>query len=177
MSEALKVEYVGEGRIPTIKEAWYAEEIINRQGSEAFETAQKLSSIVEEVRRSQATRELAEGLREALAEQTRLKEDLEIRFRELAEQWYMDTMPLSSYIEKILHPAYQKILVLGKGVVPFIMDEIRDMPNDWFWALRMLTDVDDPVTSEEAGNMQAMANAWLHWWDKEGPNWRAQNSL
>ena len=98
------------------------------------------------------------------------------KFRALAEQWYTDTMPLSSYIERILHPAYQKILVLGTDVVPFIMDEIRDMPNDWFWALRLLTET-DPVRSEEAGNMQAMANAWLHWWEQEGPTWRQQHGL
>ena len=102
--------------------------------------------------------------------------EVERKFRTLAEEWYVDTMPLSSYIERILHPAYQRILVLGKGVVPFIMDEIRDMPNDWFWALRILTDA-DPVKAEEAGNMQRMADAWLQWWEQEGPVWRRQHGL
>ena len=101
---------------------------------------------------------------------------VEQQFRALAQEWYIDTMPLSSYIEKVLHPAYQKILVLGRRVVPFIMDEIRDMPNDWFWALRMLTDA-DPVKPEEAGNMQAMANAWLSWWEQDGVTWREQHGL
>jgi hypothetical protein len=94
----------------------------------------------------------------------------------MAERWYLDTMPLSSYVERILHPAYQKILVLGKRTVPLIMDEIRDMPNDWFWALRMLTDV-DPVEAGDAGNMQAMANAWLRWWEVSGPEWQQRNGL
>jgi hypothetical protein len=102
--------------------------------------------------------------------------EVEQKFRALAEEWYMDTMPLSSYVEKILHPAYQKILVLGTDAVPFIMDEIRDMPNDWFWALRMLTDA-DPVRSEEAGNMQIMTSAWLHWWEHEGRTWRLEHGL
>ena len=99
---------------------------------------------------------------------------LEQEFRVLAEEWYMDTMPLSSYLEKILHPSYQKILVLGRGVVPFIMNELRDMPNDWFWALRMLTDA-DPVEPDQAGDMQAMTNAWLYWWENEGSTWQAHN--
>src|SRR3981081_1044100 len=38
--------------------------------------------------------------------------DVERRFGELAEQWYMDTLLTSSYFDKILHPAYQKILRL-----------------------------------------------------------------
>lgn len=101
---------------------------------------------------------------------------VERQFRELAQTWYLETMPLSSYIEKILHPSYQKILVLGKRAVPLIMDEISDMPNDWFWALRMLADV-DPVRAEDAGNMQAMANAWLEWWKTDGPTWLQQNGL
>ena len=101
---------------------------------------------------------------------------IEAKFRALAEEWYMDTMPLSAYIEKILHPAYQKILVLGKGAVPFIMGELRDMPNDWFWALRILTEA-DPVKAEETGNMQSMADAWLHWWEVDGAGWRQQNGL
>jgi hypothetical protein len=68
----------------------------------------------------------------------------------------------SSYFDKILHPAYQKILTLGKAAVPFILRELQDMPNDWFWALRVITD-EDPTTPEQAGDMEAMARAWLEW--------------
>lgn len=107
---------------------------------------------------------------------TQVSLETERQFRALAERWYLDTMPLSSYVEKILHPSYQKILVLGKQAVPFIMDELEDMPNDWFWALRMLTDA-DPVPPTSAGNMQVMADAWLQWWQNEGPVWRRQNGL
>jgi hypothetical protein len=84
----------------------------------------------------------------------------EHRFRELAEQWYLDTLLTSSYFEKILHPAYQKILTLNQDAIPLILHELETMPNDWFWALRVLTDA-DPVTPEMAGDMQAMADAWI----------------
>src|SRR5438876_1230360 len=36
--------------------------------------------------------------------------ETERRFRLHAERWYVDTLRLSSYFEKILHPDYQKIL-------------------------------------------------------------------
>jgi hypothetical protein len=96
------------------------------------------------------------------AAQPSVSPEVEAKFRALAEQWYIETMPLSSYFEKILHPAYQKILTLGKAAVPFILRELEDEPNDWFWALRMITDA-DPVTAEQAGDMEAMAQAWLRW--------------
>lgn len=93
--------------------------------------------------------------------------ETEQTFRSLAERWYLDTMPLSSYIDKILHPAYQKILTLADEAVPLILRELQDQPNDWFWALRILTD-DDPVSPNDAGDMVAMTNAWLRWGTDKG---------
>ena len=91
---------------------------------------------------------------------------IEQAFRQHAERWYLDTLILSSYFEKILHPDYQKILTLGPDAIPLILRELEDMPNDWFWALQMLTDT-DPVQEHQAGDMQAMADAWLKWGKNE----------
>jgi hypothetical protein len=93
--------------------------------------------------------------------------DIVRKFEALAEQWYLETMASSSYLDKILHPAYQKIMVLGVRAVPLILRELQAMPNDWFWALRMLTE-EDPVTPDQAGNMAAMADAWLRWGKEKG---------
>jgi hypothetical protein len=93
--------------------------------------------------------------------------EAEQTFRMHAERWYLDTLILSSYFEKILHPDYQKILTLGTDAIPLILRELEDMPNDWFWALRVLTDA-DPVRPEQAGDMQAMADAWIEWGKAEG---------
>ncbi|HKR59037.1 MAG TPA: hypothetical protein VJS64_04835 [Pyrinomonadaceae bacterium] len=99
--------------------------------------------------------------------ESEVRAEVEQAFRLHAERWYSDTLILSSYLEKILHPDYQKILTLGPEVVPLILNELTDMPNDWFWALRMLTEA-DPVEPEQAGDMQAMANAWIEWGKAEG---------
>ncbi len=93
--------------------------------------------------------------------------ETEQSFRLHAERWYMDTLRLSSYYEKILHPEYQKILTLGTEAVPLILRELEDMPNDWFWALQILTEA-DPVQEHQTGDMQAMADAWLQWGHDEG---------
>ena len=91
-------------------------------------------------------------------------EEIEHKFARLAEQWYEETLFSSDYLEKILHPAYQRIIGLGRKAIPLILNELQDMPNDWFWALRALTEEgEDPVTPEYAGQPEEMAKAWLNW--------------
>jgi hypothetical protein len=76
-------------------------------------------------------------------------------------------MHVSDYHQIILHPAYQGIIGLGMQAVPLILQELRDMPASWFWALRAITGA-DPTTPHQAGNNQEMANAWLQWGEKQG---------
>jgi hypothetical protein len=180
MSELSIIEYEDTG-IWTAKETWYTEEVARREKRQTIEYAKEVSQVVEEARRREALAQaLADQFRSAVlaerAKQTEAEKALEAKFRKLAEEWYVETMPLSSYLEKILHPSYQRILTLGPKVVPLIMAELRDMPNDWFWALRVLTEV-DPVEAGEAGNMRAMANAWLRWWEQDGLSWRQENHV
>lgn len=98
----------------------------------------------------------------------RVDPHVEREFRSLAETWYLDTLVLSSYFEKILHPSYQRILTLGDGAITLILRELQDMPNDWFWALRILAHGADPVKPEQSGDLEAMAEAWLEWGKAEG---------
>jgi hypothetical protein len=88
-------------------------------------------------------------------------------FRFLAENWYLETLHSSGYLDKILHPAYQRIIGLGKDVIPFIVRELQDEPSEWFWALRALTG-EDPTTKEMAGNREKLAEAWLNWGKENG---------
>lgn len=74
--------------------------------------------------------------------------EVEQKFQKFAEVWYQDTLVLSDYLTKILHPAYQRIIGLGLPVVPFILRELQDMPTEWFWALRAITGV-DPTSPKE----------------------------
>lgn len=92
---------------------------------------------------------------------------IETEFNELAEQWYRATLHSSGYVDKILHPAYQRIIGLGKDVVPLILRELQDAPSDWFWALRALTG-EDVTTPEMAGKRDEMARAWLDWGKERG---------
>ena len=92
---------------------------------------------------------------------------IEAEFNTLAEQWYRETLHSSGYVEVILHPAYQRIIGLGKDVIPFILRELQDEPLEWFWALRALTG-EDPTTEEMSGKRDEMAKAWLDWGKEQG---------
>ena len=102
----------------------------------------------------------------AAKQQVEIK-SIEQEFRELAEKWYMETLHLSSYWEVILHPAYQSIIGLGRGVIPFILHELKDFQAEWFWALQAITRV-NPVTDEQVGKPSEMAKAWINWGKENG---------
>lgn len=92
---------------------------------------------------------------------------VEQEFSILAETWYRETLHSSAYLDKILHPAYQRIIGLGKDVIPLILRELQDQPCEWFWALRALTGK-DATSPEMAGKRDEMAKAWLSWGKENG---------
>ena len=101
------------------------------------------------------------------AKRRQTKKDVEKQFNLLAEKWYLETLHSSGYLDKVLHPAYQRIIGLGKSVIPFILNELKDQPVEWFWALRALTG-EDPTTATMQGKKDEIAKAWLNWGKKNG---------
>jgi hypothetical protein len=83
-------------------------------------------------------------------------------FRDLANEWKAAETPSSSVKELAMHQAYQKIIGLGPAAVPFIIAELKRAPDHWFWALEAITGA-DPVTLKAAGDLDAMAAAWIDW--------------
>ena len=96
--------------------------------------------------------------------------ELEARFHLLAEEWRTETRMLSLVTQKSIHPTYQKIIGMGKPVVPLILRSLEQKPDHWFWALRAITN-EDPVKPEQRGRMQQMAQAWIQWGKEHGYEW------
>ncbi len=69
---------------------------------------------------------------------------------------------MSNVGKKAIHPAYQKIIGMGKDAVPFILAELRNAPDDWFWALHAITGA-NPIPEESRGRLYAMTAAWIQW--------------
>jgi hypothetical protein len=94
-------------------------------------------------------------------------ETLEQEFNELARQWRRETGMMSFARQKATHPAYQKIIGMGKDALPFIFRELRNRGGDWLWALEAIA---RPKANPAAGttNYKDAAAAWLRWGEENG---------
>ena len=68
--------------------------------------------------------------------------DEQNKFRRLAEQWLRETAHTSSLKKACMHPAYQRIIGMGIVVVPYLLRELEQRPDHWFWALNAITEED-----------------------------------
>jgi hypothetical protein len=83
-------------------------------------------------------------------------------FRELVRVWRADTVYVSSPPAMNSHWAYQRIIQLGRPVVPLLLRELEREPDFWFTALKTITGA-DPVPPEARGRVAEMAGAWVRW--------------
>ncbi|MFL9828994.1 restriction endonuclease subunit S, partial [Rhodoplanes sp. SY1] len=95
------------------------------------------------------------------------RSDLRAAFSKLAAQWHRETGPFSSVSKKVKHPAYQAIIHMGKGAVPFILEELRVRPAHWFAALKEITN-EEPPGLRSGSSFNTTAAAWLEWGLKRG---------
>ena len=94
-------------------------------------------------------------------------DDLESRFRFLADQWREETGMFSLEHQMTRHAAYQQIKDMGERAVPLILRELKDRPYHWFGMLNAITD-EDPIPPEDAGYFQKMTDAWIGWGQRKG---------
>jgi hypothetical protein len=83
-------------------------------------------------------------------------------FRRLAAEWKSQAEFLTSPTAIAGLPAYRTIIAMGPAAVPLILGELRREPDHWFVALERITG-EDPVPSDARGDIDRMAEAWLHW--------------
>jgi hypothetical protein len=83
-------------------------------------------------------------------------------FQAHAERWLADTANSSSLQQAVMHPSYQRIIGMGRAVLPLIFERLQEQPDPWFWALRAITG-ENPVHSSDAGRVRKMAEVWLAW--------------
>lgn len=92
---------------------------------------------------------------------------LEQQFAKLTEEWRAATAFTSSLTEMSAHPAYQRIIGMGRLALPMIFRELAQEPDHWFWALKAITGC-DPVEPPHRGNIDLMAADWLAWGRSRG---------
>jgi transposase-like protein len=84
------------------------------------------------------------------------------RFSNLVAVWKSDRGHSSKLTDLVIHPAYQQIIGMGDRAIPLLLEEMRERPDHWDWALRAITG-SDPVPRESWGKLREIANAWLAW--------------
>lgn len=97
-------------------------------------------------------------------------ESVEQKFQRLAAVWRAETGHFSSITRVSNHPAYQEIISLGQAVVPSLLRDLQKEPEHWFVALRAITGA-QPVSSDDRGQIDKMAEAWLRWAKEHGYQW------
>lgn len=93
------------------------------------------------------------------------KPEFERTFRELVEQWQVETAVLSSARQKAMHPAYQRIIGMGPAVLPLILRELESHPAHWLWVLQAITG-ENPA--EGCETVPGAVTAWLDWGRSRG---------
>jgi hypothetical protein len=94
-------------------------------------------------------------------------EEVKEEFIKLASEWTQQTEGMSSTVEMSKHPAYQKIVSMGKAVIPFLLEDLHQNPLYWLPALRQITQ-ENPVQPQHKGKIKLMAEDWLNWGKKQG---------
>ena len=82
--------------------------------------------------------------------------------QQLATEWQANRGASSFSSRAVMHPAYQSIIGKGLRAVPFLLRQLQAAPDHWFVALMSITG-EDPVPPEDAGDVAAMARAWIEW--------------
>src|SRR4051812_33339056 len=68
--------------------------------------------------------------------------ELEREFQKRAIEWRSATKAISSVSDFVTHPAYQRIMAMGKPALPFILRDLRDESGHWFYALTLIAGKD-----------------------------------
>ncbi len=102
---------------------------------------------------------------EMIAKLDRQSASLAQTFQELVDRWREETLFFSFDLQKAMHPDYQKIIGMGRPAIPLILNELKQRPGHWFWALNAITQ-EDPARGAES--FQEAVDAWLTWGRERG---------
>ena len=136
-----------------------------------YKPKSKLTSALTEERiiwrRAQTTDTVRRGALRSVPKQLEFNFGVSEReFEALAETWRRETGHFPTMVRKAMHPAYQRIIGMGRDAIPFILKDIQKQPTGaWFWALNAITGK-DPAQLEDT--VDGAIQAWLRWGKERG---------
>jgi hypothetical protein len=88
------------------------------------------------------------------------KSKLQEEFNKLCEKWKKETYFHSSLGKLFTHPAYVRIIGMGKDAIPFVLNDLEKNPTRWFYALKYMAGFD---AAAGATNFEEARMKWLEW--------------
>jgi hypothetical protein len=83
-------------------------------------------------------------------------------FRRHVAQWEDECKFLSSSTDRTKHEAYQAIISMGRQVLPLLLREMIERPNQWSAALVAICG-ENPVPPDARGDLSKVTAAWQKW--------------
>src|SRR5438445_6573253 len=56
-------------------------------------------------------------------------------FMRLAAQWRKETRFTPTLKKMVMNSAYQRIMAMGRPMIRYILEDLQEQPDHWFWAL------------------------------------------
>ncbi len=86
-------------------------------------------------------------------------------FQEAVKNWRLETLYSSNPTAMMKSQYFKDIVDMGQPVVKLIVEEIENQPDLLFMALAVITK-ENPVQDKDRGNIMAMCNAWIEWYNQ-----------
>lgn len=88
-------------------------------------------------------------------------------FETLRDKWKEENRFTPSVRDMCTSESYQRIIGMGEDVIPLILEELKEDPDHWFWALEAITG-ENPVEESHQGSLENMAHDWVAWGEEQG---------
>jgi hypothetical protein len=95
-------------------------------------------------------------------------DELADEFQIQASEWKRDTLAMSSLSDMFTHPAYQRIMAMGKPALRLILEDLRKETEHWFYALEFIVGKEGKDVAQGAETVDDAKSAWLEWGYKNG---------
>jgi hypothetical protein len=90
---------------------------------------------------------------------------LSSEFKTYADRWWKETRILSSIQAKIFNQNYQRIIGMGRQVLPLIFADLKRRGGQWYWALECITG-ENPAAA--ATTLDEARKQWLDYGIEKG---------
>jgi len=100
-----------------------------------------------------------------LKAKTEAETQIKSEFANLVKVWKKATLHNSFIRQKIVHPAYLRIVGMGEKAIPFILQELTERPSaSWFPALEAISGNN---AAQSAKSIDEAVQSWLNWGSQE----------